>query len=187
MRFLQTLLIAGLTAVAATGGKADTWDLQVPTVPFDDDSPTMAVAYQPLDHAAKPWRLCVIYPHLKDAYWLSVNYGMVEEAKRLGVSFDLYEAGGYPNLSRQIEQVEACGKRDMDALILGAVSYEGLTESVLAISQQMPVIADQPSTRLIKMRDRLLVPGAHLGTELGDTTQVNLIDRKLYFRKAQPH
>ena len=141
MRFLQTLLFVGLTAVAATGGKADTWDLQVPTVPFDDDSPTMAVAYQPLDHAAKPWRLCVIYPHLKDAYWLSVNYGMVEEAKRLGVSFDLYEAGGYPNLSRQIEQVEACGKRDMDALLLGAVSYEGLTESVLAISLQMPVIA----------------------------------------------
>ncbi len=116
------------------------WQLQVPTVPFDDDSPTEPLLYHPLDHAAKPWRLCVIYPHLKDAYWLSVNYGMVEEANRLGVSFDLYEAGGYPNLARQIEQVEACGKRQMDALILGPVSYDGLTPAVVEIAKQMPVI-----------------------------------------------
>jgi periplasmic protein TorT len=141
MKFLQTLLLAGLVAFGATGAEAGGWDLQVPTVPFDDDSPTTAVIYQPLDRAVKPWRLCVIYPHLKDAYWLSVNYGMVEEAERLGVSFDLYEAGGYPDLARQIEQVKACGKRQMDAMILGAVSYANLAPSVLEISRQMPVIA----------------------------------------------
>ncbi len=141
MKFLQSLILVGLVAFPGTAAAADTWELQVPTVAFDDDSPTQTQVYQPLDHAAKPWRLCVIYPHLKDAYWLSVNYGMVEEARRLGVSFDLYEAGGYPNLARQIEQVETCGKRKMDALILGPVSYEGLTTSVLAISRQMPVIA----------------------------------------------
>lgn len=141
MKFLQALCMAGLTAVFAAQALADTWELQVPTVPFDDDSPTQTRSYQPLERAEKPWRLCVIYPHLKDAYWLSVNYGMVEEARRLGVSFDLYEAGGYPNLDRQIEQVQTCGKRKMDALILGAVSYEGLTDSVLQIAQQMPVIA----------------------------------------------
>jgi protein TorT len=141
MRFLQAYALAGCLACTAGAGAAETWDLQVPTVPFDDDSPTVTMAYQALEHAERPWRLCVIYPHLKDAYWLSVNFGMVEEARRLGVSFDLYEAGGYPNLARQIEQVETCGKRKMDALILGAVSYEGLTPSVLAISRQMPVIA----------------------------------------------
>ena len=141
MHFLRPFIVAGLTALFVPGASAETWDLQVPTVPFDDDSPTQAVSYRPLDHAARPWRLCVIYPHLKDAYWLSVNFGMVEEARRLGVSFDLYEAGGYPNLTRQIEQVKACGKRQMDALILGPVSYQGLTPSVVEISRQMPVIA----------------------------------------------
>lgn len=141
MRFMRPLFFAVLLVVAACGAYAETWNLQVPTVPFDDDSPAEAVAYHPLDHAAQPWRLCVIYPHLKDAYWLSVNFGMVEEANRLGVSFDLYEAGGYPNLARQIDQVEACGKRQMDALILGPVSYGGLTPSVLVIARQMPVIA----------------------------------------------
>jgi periplasmic protein TorT len=140
MRFLRQLLFATITGLHTHMAQAETWPLQVPTVPFDDKSPTMPTTYQPLDHAAKPWRLCVIYPHLKDAYWLSVNYGMVEEANRLGVSFDLYEAGGYPNLARQIEQIQACGKRQMDALILGPVSYEGLTPAVVEIAKQMPVI-----------------------------------------------
>lgn len=141
MKFLQSLFLTGLVTLSGAVATAETWDLQVPAVAFDDDSPTVAQTYQTLDRAAKPWRLCVIYPHLKDAYWLSVNYGMVEEARRLGVAFDLYEAGGYPNLERQIEQVETCGKRKMDALILGPVSYEGLTPSVVRIARQMPVIA----------------------------------------------
>ena len=117
MQFLRHLFLAGGLALSSYAANAEPWQLQVPSVPFDDDSPTVALVYQPLAHAAKPWRICVIYPHLKDAYWLSVNYGMVEEANRLGVSFDLYEAGGYPNLARQIEQVEACGRgnRQTDA------------------------------------------------------------------------
>ncbi|HQY42657.1 MAG TPA: TMAO reductase system periplasmic protein TorT [Paracoccaceae bacterium] len=140
MQILRHLFVAVLLTLSTHAASGETWQLQVPSVPFDDDSPTTTVAYEPLDHAAKPWRICVIYPHLKDAYWLSVNYGMVEEANRLGVSFDLYEAGGYPNLARQIEQVEACGKRQMDAMILGPVSYDGLTPAVVEIAKQMPVI-----------------------------------------------
>ncbi len=70
-------------------------------MPFDDDSPALPLSYEPLGHAQKPWHICAIYPHLKDTYWLSVNYGMVEEARRLGVNFTLYESGGYPNLARQ--------------------------------------------------------------------------------------
>jgi periplasmic protein TorT len=141
MNFLRPLLCGCLLGLSASATMADAWNLQVPTIPFDDDSPTAAELYQPLDRAEQPWRLCVIFPHLKDAYWLSVNYGMVEEAKRLGVSFDLYESGGYPNLARQIEQVETCGKRKMDALILGPVSFAGLTPSVVEIAKEMPVIA----------------------------------------------
>lgn len=141
MRFLRHILLAGFAVLTSQSANAESWQLQVPTVPFDDDSPTQPVQYQPLERATKAWRLCVLYPHLKDAYWLSVNYGMVEEANRLGVSFDLYEAGGYPNLARQIEQVKTCGKRNMDALILGPVSYNGLSPAVLDIAKQMPVIA----------------------------------------------
>lgn len=121
--------------------RAEIWKLEARSVPFDDASPAVAIDYVPLDHAERPWRFCVLYPHLKDAYWLSANYGMVEEARKLGVAFDVFEAGGYPNLARQIEQLKGCASDEFDAVILGAVSYDGLTPVVEEIARRKPVIA----------------------------------------------
>ncbi|SEL27270.1 monosaccharide ABC transporter substrate-binding protein, CUT2 family [Roseovarius azorensis] len=120
---------------------AESWPLETHATPFDYDSPALSLDYTPLDQAAKPWIICVSYPHLKDAYWLSVNYGMVEEAERLGVGFRLVEAGGYPNLDRQIEQIRDCVAQGADALIVGTVSFDGLTPTILELSQTVPVIA----------------------------------------------
>jgi protein TorT len=167
MKFPRHLLILGSAAFAGHSAGAESWQLQVHETPFDDDSPTTPLLYHALDHAAKPWQLCVIYPHLKDAYWLSVNYGMVEEANRLGVSFDLFEAGGYPNLSRQIEQVQACGKRGMDALILGPVSYDGLTPAVVEIGRQMPVIAAVNDMNDTGISAKSSVPWREMGAAAG--------------------
>ena len=116
------------------------WALEVWSPPFDFRSPTETITYRPLERASQKWRICASYPHLKDSYWLSVNYGMVEEAKRLGVALRVVEAGGYPNLERQIAQITECAQ-DADILALGAVSFDGLTEAVLAISEEIPVIA----------------------------------------------
>lgn len=134
-------LCLGLMLAAAPALAEERWPLVAPKVPFDDASPLVPLDYTALDRAAKPWRLCILYPHLKDAYWLSVNYGMVEEARHLGVAFDLFEAGGYPNLERQREQLAACADEAFDAVILGTVSYDGLTEEVERIAALKPVIA----------------------------------------------
>ncbi|XNM51950.1 hypothetical protein ACLK2D_05060 [Escherichia coli] len=32
--------------------------------------------------AKRAWKLCALYPSLKDSYWLSLNYGMQEAARR---------------------------------------------------------------------------------------------------------
>lgn len=125
----------------APGARAETWPLQVFRTPFDDSSPSYRLEYQPLQKAAKHWRFCVLYPHLKDAYWLSVNYGMVEESRRLGVRFDLFEAGGYPNLARQLAQLRDCADPKYDAVIIGTVSYSGLTPTLTEIARKKPVIA----------------------------------------------
>ena len=42
--------------------------------------------------AKRAWKLCALYPSLKDSYWLSLNYGMQEAARRYGVGFK--SAGG---------------------------------------------------------------------------------------------
>ena len=120
--------------------QAETWRLETWKRPFDFTSASQVIDYEPLERASKKWRVCASYPHMKDSYWLSVNYGMVTEARRLGVSLRVVEAGGYPNLERQIEQVKDCA-RDADVLALGTVSFEGLTETVTEISKRIPVVA----------------------------------------------
>ncbi len=95
--------------------------------------------YRPLASAGQPWKLCALYPHLKDAYWLSVNFGMVEEARRLGVALQVLEAGGYPNLERQRRQFARCIEEGADVILLGTVSYDGMT--ALVLESPVPVVA----------------------------------------------
>lgn len=136
------LVVWAMAAVnAPTAASSDTWLLETWATPFDYKSPSRTIEYQPLRSANRKWRICAAYPHLKDAYWLSVNYGMVEEARRLGVVLRVVEAGGYPNVERQIEQVRECTASDADVLVIGTVSFEGLTEAVLEISKRIPVVA----------------------------------------------
>ena len=127
--------------VTASAAGAEVWKLETWSTPFDYSSESRIIAYQPTTVASRAWHLCIAYPHLKDAYWLNVNYGMVQEAQRLGVAFTLVEAGGYPNLERQRQQIEQCTEEGADALIVGPVSYRGLSQSIARIAAKMPVLA----------------------------------------------
>lgn len=137
MKFLPLIFLFTLSVCRAESS----WPVVVWQQPFNYQSPSKAINYKPFKQASKPWRLCIAYPHLKDAYWLNVNYGMVEEARRLGVEIQIVDAGGYPNLDRQIEQIETCAEQANDALIIGPVSYENLTTTVEAIARKIPVLA----------------------------------------------
>jgi protein TorT len=109
--------------------------------PFDMSSPVKEVMYSPLEKADKKWNICVSFPHMKDAYWLAVAYGVSEEAKDLGVAMHLVEAGGYTNLSKQISQIEDCASNGAQAVVIGAISFDGLNETVKRLhDKNIPVI-----------------------------------------------
>src|SRR5262249_58180389 len=80
--------------------------------------------YAPLDHARKQWHVCASIPHLKDDYWLAVNFALIQEARRLGVRLDLFEAGGYQHLQTQRQQISNCIEGGADGLIVGAISAD---------------------------------------------------------------
>ena len=108
---------------------------------FDMASARKQVDYVPVDKADKKWNICVSFPHMKDAYWLAVDYGVAEEAKRQGVQMTLLEAGGYTNLNKQISQIEDCVANGAKAVIIGAISYDGLNNLVKEIhGKGIPVI-----------------------------------------------
>lgn len=121
--------------------QAETWTLETWAPPFDYSGENSIIHYQPTEAAGNEWKLCIAYPHLKDAYWLNVNYGMVQESRRLGVAFTLFEAGGYPNLERQRQQIVQCAAEGADAIIVGPVSFRGLKDTITNIARKIPVLS----------------------------------------------
>ena len=108
------VMVAGAfatTALMVAPGFAGEWypaKVQVWDPPFNMASPRKDIEYTPLEKASKPWQICVSFPHMKDAYWMAVDYGVVQQSKDEGVKMQLVEAGGYTNLAKQISQIEDC-------------------------------------------------------------------------------
>lgn len=140
------VLVASACAFAVTpnSAQAKTWypfQVQEHIPPFVANGAVQDVMYVPLKKADKEWKICVSFPHMKDAYWLAVDYGVSEEAKELGVEMHLVEAGGYTNLSKQISQIEDCVSNGAQAVVIGAISYDGLNPTVQQLhAKKIPVI-----------------------------------------------
>ena len=82
--------------------------------------------------AKRAWKLCALYPSLKDSYWLSLNYGMQEAARRYGVDLKVLEAGGYSQLATQQAQIDQCKQWGAEAILLGSstTSFPDLQKQV---------------------------------------------------------
>lgn len=126
----------GRAADPATPFPVDVWE-----PPFNQQRHHVRKEYAPLAQAAKPWQVCASIPHLKDDYWLAVNYASIQEAKRLGVKLNLFEAGGYENLAAQKRQIADCMKGGAQALIVGAIAADGLNDLISSYAGRgIPVI-----------------------------------------------
>lgn len=107
---------------------------------------TIALGLVAAGHAAAAQQdgaeVCVLVPHFKDEYWLSVAHGLETEAEGLGIALRFHEAGGYRTLSRQIAQLDACVASGADAILLGAVSSDAsaLLEAIVRAGRAVPVL-----------------------------------------------
>jgi len=144
MKCISRLMIATSAVLIAGAAHAAEWypyDAARIEPPFAADGKSVDVKYVPLEKASKPWKLCISFPHMKDAYWLGVDYGVAEESKRLGVKMNLVEAGGYTELNKQISQIEDCVASGTDAVVIGAISADGLNKVIGEIAKKkIPVI-----------------------------------------------
>lgn len=88
-------------------------------------------------------RICVIVPHFKDEYWLSVGFGLGQAAESAGAELLTYESGGYHSLARQIALMDTCRSAGADAILIGAVSASDprLTGIVAETAKTIPVLA----------------------------------------------
>ena len=115
--------------------------------------------------ADKSWKLCALYPSLKDSYWLSVNYGMFEAARKYGVSLKVLESGGYRQLLTQQTQIAQCQQWGADAILLG--SSTTTFPDLQALVGSLPVIEVVNAIHNKMVKTRVGVPWFQMGYQPG--------------------
>lgn len=109
---------------------------------YKADGTYSSVNYKAPKKAKKAWKIGVVLPTLQDPYWVSVNYGIVEEAKRLGVQIKLMTTTGYSYIDEQNSLIDSFLDEDVDALIVSPInSYvQSKKISSFAKSKKIPVV-----------------------------------------------
>lgn len=163
-------LFAGIAQSSGSARAADWFPYPAAeiTPAFAADGTSTDVDYVPLDKASQPWNICVSFPHMKDAYWLGVDYGVAEEARRLGVKMNVVEAGGYTELAKQISQIEDCVAAGAQAVVIGAISFDGLNNLVGELAaKNIPVVDVINGISSPKLAAKSLVSFYTMGNETG--------------------
>jgi protein TorT len=132
----------------------------------------------PTEDITKKWKICAAIVHLKDPYWLALDYGLAQEAARTGTKLNLLAAGGYTELSKQIDQLDDCVAQGADGIILGATSAEGVVakadeivaKGIPIVGIGVPVLSDKVPVSFASFRQ--------LGRKVGEflLDQVGSID-----------
>ena len=115
-------------------------------------------------------RFCVLVPHFKDEYWLSVSFGLEQEANRQDVTLSFHGAGGYRARSTQIDQVEGCIAQGVDAILIGAVSsnHPELTAAIAQASRAVPVYSLVNELHVEELTGRIGVDWQDMGYVIGE-------------------
>lgn len=167
-------LIGGALAISVgTAAMAADWSMPVSVIA--DDGSVSQMEYEPIDvsQVTKKWNLCVIFPHVKDPYYLAYTYGSVSEAQRIGAKLQILAAGGYTELAKQISLVEDCVAGGADAVIITAVSTEGLNPVISeTVKAGIPVIDLGIGVTTPDISGRVTSSYEAAGSNLGDYLKV---------------
>ncbi|CAE6713811.1 Periplasmic protein TorT [Paraburkholderia nemoris] len=175
---MTALIATGIVPADAASSDGTPWSFPVTNTVNGQEAPG---TWTPLPKAdiKKPWKICVLFPHMKDPYWLAADYGIVNEAQRQNVNVQVYEAGGYTNLSTQLNQMDNCISQKFDAIILGAISGDGVSAQIRkAEAAGIPVIdfvngVSEPKTAahaLVSFYDLAYQTGKYVVQTFGDSS-----------------
>ncbi|WP_254504201.1 TMAO reductase system periplasmic protein TorT [Duganella vulcania] len=87
-------------------------------------------SYAMAPKAGKHWRIAFLFPHLKDPYWVGCSYGVMSEARRLGVAADILPATGYDDLKGQLRQMDAAIAAKYDAIVISPIGMTANNNSI---------------------------------------------------------
>jgi periplasmic protein TorT len=154
---------------ATSAGAGDSWfPLTVEVTNGGPDSPSLPARYEPLSEAREKWSLCVAMPQVTGSFWRAIDYGLIDEARRLGVRMQIYEAGRYTGEQVQRKQILDCIKAGGRAVILSAVVRDSLGNLVATLADKnVPVVTLVGDVVSDRVPARLTSSFWHNGQALG--------------------
>lgn len=81
-------------------------------------------------------------PEIQGSFWVSMYYGVTEEAKAQGFDVVVVNAGGFDQVSKQVQQIENLAQKKPKVMLVGATNATGVRSAVeQVISSGIPVVA----------------------------------------------
>jgi len=132
-------------------------------------APSLDAPYPRPAKAARAYRLGALITQLANPHFIGMAYGIQEEARALGASVILHDAGGYQFLDKQIGQMEDLIANKVDAILLVAVSGPGTVPVVeKAYAARIPVININVMTDSPRVAIRIRSDDKFLGRKEGE-------------------
>lgn len=127
------------------------------------------VRYEDWDGAVDPtptrrYKIGVLFPFLAAPFWVNEAYGVLDQAKKLGVDIVWLSADGYGNVVRQNAQIDDLVVQRVDAILLAATSYSGTAVAVdRAAAAGVPVFTHVTSSESKRVVSAVLDDDPEIG------------------------
>lgn len=140
MKRNSILLIAALSALVALA--ACSAPAATPSSTTAPAAPKAAATQPASAQPGKKITLGFSMPELQGSFWISMYYGVQDEAKKQGVDLVALNAGGFDRLDKQIQQIQDLTQRKVDAMLVGATTADGVVPVVdEAKDKGIPIVA----------------------------------------------
>lgn len=122
------------------------------------------------EQSAKTPKIAVLMPSLSGQVYVSLVYGILDEAEKMGLEQPIVlSAGGYDHLDAQVKQVEDLMVAGVDAIAIMPLAEEGMTPVLdRAVDAGIIVLETGNTTTSEKVQARVRTDDRQIGVKLGE-------------------
>lgn len=138
-RLLLPMLALSVAAAACGGGNTDSASQDsAPAEPTLTGEPSPLPVAETVDglKANERYRIAVLFPNAGDPYFQQKRFGYEDEAEKVGVDLQFFDAGGYANIEKQISQIENVTQQNFDAIAIAVTSSTGTVPALEAAQEK---------------------------------------------------
>ncbi|HCZ07257.1 MAG TPA: allose ABC transporter [Thermotogae bacterium] len=91
--------------------------------------------------AAKPYKIAVLLKTLANPFWVSMQQGILDEAKRLGIQVDVYSVPTEGDIQGQLTILETIVQKDYDGIAVAPITPTNLIPGIVKANRKgIPVV-----------------------------------------------